>query len=83
MTIKDKIESLFDTLQQLQHQRLAVNLLDEHQMHVIWESALNSVKSLNVQSLNVPVLRTFINLMLHMFVTIMKFNFTTHPLRIF
>ena len=51
ISIKDKIESLFDTLQQLQNQRLAVTLLDEHQMHVIWDSALNSAKTLNVKLL--------------------------------
>ena len=51
ITIKDKITSLFNTLQQLQHQRLAVDLLDEHQMHVVWDSALNSAKKLEVQLL--------------------------------
>ena len=49
--VKDKMSSLINTLQQLQHQRLAVDLLDEHQLQTVFEAALNSAKNSNVQLL--------------------------------
>jgi len=47
----DRIAVLYDTLQQLQHQRLAVSLLDENQLQVVFNAALSSAKALNVDLL--------------------------------
>ncbi len=39
--IEDRLSVLFDALQQLQHQRLSVTLLDEHQMSLLHKSVIN------------------------------------------
>ena len=49
--IEDRLSVLFDTLQQLQHQRLSVSLLDEHQMNLLHESVINTATSRNLQVL--------------------------------
>jgi len=49
--IEDRLNVLFNTLQQLQHQRLSVTLLDEHQMQLLHESVLNTASSRNLQVL--------------------------------
>jgi hypothetical protein len=43
-----RISILFDTLQQLQHQCLAVSLLSESQLQVVFDAAQNSARHLNV-----------------------------------
>jgi hypothetical protein len=49
--IEDRLSVLFDTLQQLQHQRLSVTLLDEHQMNLLHQSVINTATSRNLQVL--------------------------------
>jgi hypothetical protein len=49
--IEDRLSVLFDALQQLQHQRLSVTLLDEHQMSLLHESVINTAASRNLQVL--------------------------------
>jgi hypothetical protein len=43
-----RISVLFDTLQQLQHQHLAVSLLSESQLQVVFDAAQNSARHHNV-----------------------------------
>lgn len=43
--IEDRLAILFNTIQQLQQHRLAVNLLDENQMMVLQQAVQNSAKS--------------------------------------
>jgi phosphopantetheine adenylyltransferase len=47
--IEDRITILFNTLQQLQQHRLAVNLLDENQMTVLVNAVRNTAKNKNLQ----------------------------------
>lgn len=47
-SIDDKITSLFDALQQLQHQRLAVTLLDEFQLKTVFDSAAATALARNI-----------------------------------
>jgi hypothetical protein len=49
--IEDRLSVLFDALQQLQHQRLSVTLLDEHQMSLLHQSVINTAASRNLQVL--------------------------------
>jgi hypothetical protein len=49
--IEDRLSVLFDALQQLQHQRLSVTLLDEHQMSLLHKSITNTAASRNLQVL--------------------------------
>jgi hypothetical protein len=46
--MNNRISVLFDTLQQLQHQRLAVSLLSESQLQVVFDAARNSAHHHNV-----------------------------------
>jgi TolA-binding protein len=43
-----RIDILFQALQQLQHQRLAVGLLNSNQLDIIFKAALNAARSLQV-----------------------------------
>jgi hypothetical protein len=49
--IEDRLSVLFDALQQLQHQRISVTLLDEQQMSLLHDSVLNTASSRNLQVL--------------------------------
>jgi hypothetical protein len=49
--IEDRLSDLFDALQQLQHQRLSVTLLDEHQMSLLHKSVTNTAATRNLQVL--------------------------------
>ena len=40
--IRRKLDSFISTLQQLQHQRLSVRLLDEHQLNIVFDSIKNT-----------------------------------------
>ena len=47
--LEDRLQILFNTLQQLQHHRLAVNLLDENQMQVLLQAVQNTARSKQLQ----------------------------------
>ncbi len=47
--IEDRLTQLFNTLQQLQHHRLAVDLLDENQMQVLLQAIQNMARSKHLQ----------------------------------
>jgi len=47
--IEDRLTQLFNTLQQLQHHRLAVDLLDENQMQVLQQAIQNTARSKYLQ----------------------------------
>ena len=49
--IEDRLQDLFNALQQLQHQRLSVTLLDAHQMAALHESVHNTAATRNLQVL--------------------------------
>ncbi|MGV0986795.1 MAG: hypothetical protein ACOYB2_19790, partial [Limnohabitans sp.] len=47
--IEDRLDVLFDSLQQLQHHRLSVKLLDSNQMQALHSAILTSARSRNLQ----------------------------------
>jgi hypothetical protein len=49
--IEDRLSVLFDAIQQMQHQRLSVTLLDAKQMSLLHESVTNTAASRNLQVL--------------------------------
>jgi hypothetical protein len=49
--IEDRLQDLFNALQQLQHQRLSVTLLDAHQMAALHDSVRSTASARNLQVL--------------------------------
>ena len=49
--VEDRLDVLFDTLQQLQHQRLSVKLLDDTQLQILHSAVANTAQSRNLQVL--------------------------------
>ena len=45
--VADYLDSLLDTVQQLQHQKLSIKLLSLHQLHILFQSVQNSAKQHN------------------------------------